>query len=511
VTDTAEVARTAERIILGAAMTAPEMAETLAGIVTAESFERPAHRAIWAAIRTLRDRDDPAEPMRVGAALLASGDLAKAGGAAYLTACVEAVPVLASAPTYAREVAVRAQQRHLVARAARLTEATRIEDPEVRAASVAEIVAEIAATAVPAASEGDSWAPVDLGPYLAGEVKRPEPTVGLARSDGLQLLYPGKEHSVIGEMEAGKSWVALACAAAELADGNPVVYIHFEESDPSDSVERLQALGVRDNDILKLFRFVGPDRPVTPDRLARLLDPPPSLVILDGVNEAMSLHGQAIREEDGAAAFRSRLVKPCIKVGAATVSLDHVVKDPERRGRGPLGSIHKGNALSGVLIMLENAEPFGREQKGRSHVFVTKDRPGHLRRHGRPTKTPGKTFMGELVVDDTRRFNPWLELKFWAPADREEETAPEGDTGDASELAESVLQVVAAQPERAVTSERKLLAALRLAGHKARNTEVRTAVDDLCAARRLEEFPGPRNATGYRVPTASQDPAQTPS
>ena len=41
------------------------------------------------------------------------------------------------------------------------------------------------------------------------------------RSDGLQLIYPGKEHAVIGEMESGKSWLLVACVAAELARAAP--------------------------------------------------------------------------------------------------------------------------------------------------------------------------------------------------------------------------------------------------------------------------------------------------
>ena len=41
-----------------------------------------------------------------------------------------------------------------------------------------------------------------------------------------------------------------------------------------------------------------------------------------------------------------------------------------------------------------------------SHEFVTKDRPGHLLTHGRPTKTPGKTYIGTLVVDDSETVAP---------------------------------------------------------------------------------------------------------
>ncbi|WP_098956474.1 hypothetical protein [Pseudonocardia sp. N23] len=96
------------------------------------------------------------------------------------------------------------------------------------------------------------------------------------------------------------------------------------------------------------FLFVGPAASITDEDVARLTASSPSLVVLDGVNEAMALHGQAIREEDGAAAFRAALVKPFTRAGAAVVSLDHVVKDPEKRGGYALGSIYKGNGLTRV-------------------------------------------------------------------------------------------------------------------------------------------------------------------
>jgi hypothetical protein len=348
----------------------------------------------------------------------------------------------------------------------------------------------------------DSWAPIDLRPYLRGEIVRPEPSLGMARTDGLRLLYPGKEHAVIGEMEAGKSWFALASVAAELNAENHVVYAHFEECDPSDSVDRLVALGVRDSDILRFLRFVGPERSVSRDALAALLAPPfPTLVIFDGVNEAMALHRWAIREEDGAAEYRRRLVKPCTRVGAAVLSLDHVVKDAERRARTALGSVHKVNGLSGALILVENAEPFGRGQRGRSHVHIMKDRPGFLRRHGRPDpKTPGKTFMGELVVDDTRRFVPFLEVTFHAPKS-DGAVVDSATTGDAA-LANKVFAALEALIDgKGMDSERAVFAQCRKAGISASNTHIRVAVDDLIAHARLIEVVGKRGAKGYRIST----------
>ena len=68
--------------------------------------------------------------------------------------------------------------------------------------------------------EPTTWEPLDLGPWLNGEITQPQPTLGLTRSDGLRLIYPGREHAILGETECGKTWLALGCVAAELAVGN---------------------------------------------------------------------------------------------------------------------------------------------------------------------------------------------------------------------------------------------------------------------------------------------------
>jgi hypothetical protein len=143
-------------------------------------------------------------------------------------------------------------------------------------------------------------------------------------------------------------------------------------------------------------------------------------VVLDGVNEAMAMHDMP-SDTNGVATYRAVLVKPFTRAGAAVLSADHVAKDPEKRGRYALGPVHKGNGITRSLILLENAEPFGRGERGVSHAFITKDRPGYLRRHGRrDRKVPGKTYMGTLIVDDTDTdpdmWRPRLKLVFAAPA-----------------------------------------------------------------------------------------------
>lgn len=424
-TDDAISDKAAEQAVLGAVLQSedafPAVLET--GIRAAD-FTSGRHQTIFSCLLDLYRRGKPVDAVTVSAELLAAGEINKVGGAPYLHDLMQAVPAVTSATYYAEIVVDRGERGRAVQAAQRALQS--LGNPAVDTAIALERLAvDLDRVRRPGGSAdtsaGESWRPVDLGAILRGQHKRPEPAAGVVRSDGLQFLYPGKEHSVIGEMESGKSWFCLASCAAELVEGNHVVYVHFEEADPTDTLERLLLLGVSPAVIETLFRFVGPDEPVRPAFLAALLDPAPTLVVLDGVNEAMSLHGHAIREEDGAAAFRRHLVKPCTAVGAATLAADHVVKDRERQGRGPLGSVHKGNAVNGSLILIENAEAFGRGQRGRSHVFITKDRPGHLRSRGRATRTPGKTFMGELVVDDTRLRFPDLDLKIWAPAEDDED------------------------------------------------------------------------------------------
>jgi hypothetical protein len=349
--------------------------------------------------------------------------------------------------------------------------------------------------------ESTTWEPLDLGPWLRGEIKQPQPSIGAHRSDGLQLVYPGREHAIVGETESGKTWLALACVAGELSRGNHVVYIHYEEGDPGSTIERLRLLDVAGAVIANRLRFVAPGRPVRAGWTEALLNPAPALVVHDGVNEAMSLMGADIMTVDGAAAFRRRLVTPFLRAGAASIACDHLRKDHDGRSRDAYGSVHKGNALDGARILLEPVAPFGRRMRGVSYVFVTKDRPGQLRAHGRPTKLPGKTFIGTLVVDDSQTYGPDFAMRFFAPQDDDQ---PPADHDSAAELADTVYDVIAAQPDHTVSSGRALFAAMRAAGHQSRDETVRDRVADLAHRGRLIRS----GKNGYRavVPqTASEE------
>jgi KaiC/GvpD/RAD55 family RecA-like ATPase len=150
----------------------------------------------------------------------------------------------------------------------------------------------------------------------------------LEREDGTCLLYRGKLHSLYGEPEAGKGWVALKAATDQLAAGEHVVYIDFED-DAETAVERLRALGAKPKAIRDRIRYLRSDEPLSEAGKADLeaaLEPAPSLVVLDGMTEALALEGLDLNSNADVAQWIVGLPR-CIAVesAAAVLIIDHVV------------------------------------------------------------------------------------------------------------------------------------------------------------------------------------------
>jgi len=243
-----------------------------------------------------------------------------------------------------------------------------------------------------------SWRPVDLAPVLSGQWKPSRPTVG-RRTDGVGIFYPGKMHSVASESEGGKTWWLLGAAADELRAGNRVLYIDFED-DEGGVVGRLLTLQAAPETIAEKFHYL---RPITPLGLADLADLQeilallPTLAVIDGITEAMTMHGLNPLDNKDIAAFGRMLPRRLAAAGCATICLDHVTKAAESRGRYAIGGVHKLNGIDGAAFLLESRDPFGIGLTGRSTILISKDRPGQLRKHGQPRKDRLCDF-GELVL-----------------------------------------------------------------------------------------------------------------
>jgi hypothetical protein len=311
-----------------------------------------------------------------------------------------------------------------------------------------------------------SWRGQDLSTFVNGSYKPALPTVG-ARADGIGVLYPGRMSTVAAESEAGKTWLACILVLQELVRGNHVVYIDFED-EAAGIVGRLLPMGATIDDLLERFHYIRPEEPLSVTDLADLaevLAMGPTLAVVDGVTEGMSLHGLNINDNKDVATFGRKVLRPLQDAGPAVFTLDHVVKSTESRGRYAIGGVHKLNGLNGVMYLLESIHPFGIGIKGRSRLRIAKDRPGQLRKESLPQQG-GQFWFADLVVDAT---DPNLiEAVLYPPV---EQAAIEQLTAEQEEASKQEADIEARKP--------KVLAVLA----KARNPLTQNEVTDLVGGR----------------------------
>jgi RecA-family ATPase len=228
------------------------------------------------------------------------------------------------------------------------------------------------------------------------------------RDDQRAMLYPGRDHLVYGPTQSGKTMLALAMCADIICDPvapGRVLYVHFEEPDGLDTFHRLQTVYTVPNAaIIDHFRFVSPERAARAWEIAELAEDEPELVILDGVNEALTMFGRGDGySADNWALFRQHLIMPFLRAGSAVVALDHVSRTDGAGYAGPGGSIHKINACTGAAYYLVPQDDADEDHRGCSWVMVTKDRPGGVKRYG--IRREGKrgvapaTYWGAMITD----------------------------------------------------------------------------------------------------------------
>lgn len=390
----------AEAAVLGAAMVTPRAFDLCAKHVTAADFYRPNHETIWRTIASLHAAGEPTEPTAVVARLLDQQLLNKVGGGPYIHELMQAAPLVAEhAEHYARRIDSLARRRAAATVLARGLQI--LNNPG--ADTDVDHVLNTTTTALTEARDNlaglptpTTWTPVDLDPVLAGEHLDPPPAM-LMRADGVFLLYDGAVHTISGESESGKTWLTLIAAIQLLADGDRVVFLDFE--DRADRViGRLLALGATPEQIRTHFAYIRPDRPLDDDgrnQLAPALNDA-RLVIVDGVTEAMTMHGFDLNSNADSALFQGLIPRWIADHGPAVVMIDHVVKDKEKQDRFAVGAQHKLAGIDGAAYMVKMLQPFGRGKRGLARVDVAKDRPGHVREH-----THGRT-IAEFTLDATR-------------------------------------------------------------------------------------------------------------
>lgn len=242
-------------------------------------------------------------------------------------------------------------------------------------------------TAPQAATDEDvlgSWRPV-TGQDLVAEGQQGEVRpILLARDDGSCAFYPAAVNALQGESESGKSWIAQKACAEAITAGQPALYVDFE-STRAKVVERVAGLGAAKQAIADHFHYVGPVDPVnfTHSRylawLALLQEISPTIAVVDGVTDALTVHGLSLKDNEDWARFDRLLLRPMADVGAAALYLDHVTKSREGRGRYAIGAQHKLASVTGAAYIVDLIRPFVRGKEGACALTVAKDRPGHVR------------------------------------------------------------------------------------------------------------------------------------
>lgn len=112
-----------ERVVLGAMLSSPDAVASVLEILKADDFYQPTHSVIFGAIVSQYAARQPSDPVGVTAALLASGDIVRIGGATYLSDLYASATGAGTATWHARRVQDMAVKRRVIAAGARITQA----------------------------------------------------------------------------------------------------------------------------------------------------------------------------------------------------------------------------------------------------------------------------------------------------------------------------------------------------------------------------------------------------
>lgn len=258
-----------------------------------------------------------------------------------------------------------------------------------------------------------TWASVDLGPYLTGEIQIPAPSV-LDREDGQSLFYPGRVNSLFGKSEAAKTWIMLHSCVQEMGKGERVLFIDLED-EPTNALGRLFLLGAGADDLRHQFKYVHPEGPIAPMQRSRfgstasdagvaaqqvflaLLDEfDPTLVVVDGMTSLFGLHGHDTNDAGGTDVVTTWL-KSLTRYGRSTVVvIDHTTKSGGPHS-SPIGAHHKIAMVQGTALRADAIDRPMPGEKGHVQLVTYKDRIGKVR--AASTKPDGDR---EQVAADVR-------------------------------------------------------------------------------------------------------------
>lgn len=248
-----------------------------------------------------------------------------------------------------------------------------------------------------------TWKPVDLTEHIYGTYIPLLPTL-LRRKDGVCLFYKGLVHSIYGESESGKSWIAQFAVTELIKNDQKVIYIDFE-SDPGSIVDRLKILGLPAEKLIKYFTYIRPERAfdVSDSYWKNILEPGSAeLVIIDGVTESLALWGGSTKDNDEITRWMKIFpAAVASKSGATVILIDHVIKNASTAGRFAIGAQAKLATIDGCAYLVEPIEGIAPGGVGKLSMKITKDRPGQVRKHSGKLNSADRTQEAAIITVDS--------------------------------------------------------------------------------------------------------------
>lgn len=236
----------------------------------------------------------------------------------------------------------------------------------------------------PEATEGHgahTWGLQDIETLLAGDLEGEPPSILYVKPEQA-LFYSGKLNAIAGEPESGKSWLAQLACAEVLRNGGTVTYIDLETTGP-EVTGRVKKAGATLEQLRAGWGYVRPqERPseaALREILARAAES--DLVVVDGMTDLFTLFGYTYTDNQEISKLMRELLHPLADQGPAVVTIDHVVKSRDERGRWAIGGQHKLAAVTGVSLNLETIHPMGRGLSGMSRIWLAKDKIGYVSQH----------------------------------------------------------------------------------------------------------------------------------
>lgn len=191
------------------------------------------------------------------------------------------------------------------------------------------------------------------------------------------LIYRAKRHAISGPPESAKTLTALIFGLEHMRAGRgSFAIIDFEMGEHATRL-LLEDLGATSDEIASVY-YVFPEGPPDEADIEAMLTAGVTLAVVDAAAGAYDASGLDDNKRADVERFARLWITPLWKRGATTVTLDHVVKNSDNRGRYAIGSERKLGGVD-VHLGLEAKTQLHRGGSGIVRITVHKDRPGHLR------------------------------------------------------------------------------------------------------------------------------------